>query len=104
MRLNSSDFQNCGFIEQFMFWSIFVSGLIFVVTFILLHLHVRDDFKWKGFYPLIILIFIKDAFDSRGKFYRMIFFISGIGCLILCLTLYFGYELSFFSCGGIRED
>ena len=102
MQFRFSDFSACEFPEEYLFWSVFISGAAFVISFLCLHLFVSDSQKKFGFFPVVFLLFKKDAFYGKGFFFRNTFLISFVLSVTLSLTIYIGLDIGVFDCGFVR--
>ena len=104
MKLELSDFSSCGFPEEHLFWVAAISSFVVIITIASLHFFVNEKFKKGGFYPVLFLLFFKDAFKPSGHKLKATFIVFCCLCAMSILSLSYGIESGFFKCGTIGED
>ncbi|MET0119216.1 MAG: hypothetical protein ABW090_17490 [Sedimenticola sp.] len=102
MRFSSTDFQGCGFPEEYAFWAILFFSVLLVVSFVMLHLLVDEDFlKEKAWLPVVFFIFKREAFSVLGNYVRFVLLVAFLILLMLFISSYLFYEFGIYDCGVI---
>ena len=102
MKLTYDNFSHCGFPEEYMFWILIFDALVIIFSYLYLHGYVRESHKKYGFYPVILLLFNRNAFFGAGLLLRKVFIISVLVCIALLIFFKMGYLVGFLTCGLIE--
>ena len=104
MRISSLDFEKCGFPEDWLFWLVIMSFLVFLSSFALLHGSIKEGRRSVFFFPVLFLILDEDAFTDFGKFLRLTLIISFVVGTVAVGTVFLwaGSNTGYFDCGNFR--
>ena len=98
MGLSLSDFRDCGFPEEWLFWAIAISVGLIILTIVSLHYCVKEG-RGGFFFPAIFAIHDSPAFNHNGRILRRIFIFATFVLVSAGVFLYLGYETNALTCG-----
>lgn len=103
MRLSSVDFLGCGFPEEYIFIVTVILSAIIMISFVLLHFLVDEEyFNKRTWLPIIFYFFNQEAFTKSGNIVRLVAIISILLLLLILCIAYYLYKYEILSCGQIR--
>lgn len=101
MNISTKDFKGCGFPEEYLFWLAICTLILFVISYVYLHVQVVKKHPLRDSLPVPWIILVGKDMQKKEQSLRLIFFISLVLAIFSWGILKHGFNFGWLHCGSI---